>query len=398
MTESEPRSSDATPAGVRTPIEARVTIALFTLALTLWAGLTLVLDPGPIASFENRYLAKMPSYGTEGGGFREYVAGLEDYLDDHLAFREPLIRFHARFKVGWLGGSPSAKLIVGKNGWFFVNDPTAVAQYRGLARFTPEQLETWKRVLEERRDWLAERGIAFMLVLAPNKHQIYPEFMPDSLPRVGIDEQHAQLARYLRERSNLHVVDLMPAMLEGKKKERIYHKTDTHWNDVGAYLAYQKILQGVGVALPEFSDRLHPVKVKLNRYTGRGIGLTSLVGLSDVYTEEVPQLLKLDPLSRILMGDKRRLYAQFEREQKPLAHGVPGARLPSAVVFRDSFSSALIPYLSENFRHVLYVWTRDVMAKYVEREQPDIVIQQIAGRVLDRTPMGMDATGAGSAP
>ncbi|MGK0486666.1 MAG: hypothetical protein ACJAYI_002180, partial [Myxococcota bacterium] len=29
---------------------------------------------------------------------------------------------------------------------------------------------------------------------------------------------------------------------------------------------------------------------------------------------------------------------------------------------------------------------RDVEAKYVLREKPDIVIQEIAGRLLDRTP------------
>ena len=370
-------------------IETSTTIVLFLFALVAWSTLSLVLDPGPIAKSENRYLATMPSYGADGGGLVEYVRGLEGYLDDHLAFRDFMISLHARFKVGWLGASPSEKLIVGKEGWFFVNDPTAVAQYRGIARLDAEQLETWRQVLEERRDWLAARDVAFILVLAPNKHQIYSEYMPDHLPRVGVEEQHAQLAKYLKEHSTVQVVDLMPVMLEAKQKERVYHKTDTHWNDVGAYLAYRQILAAVAVALPQFADNLQPVKVKLNRYVGRGIGLTSMVGLSDVYREEIPQLIKLDPRSKILMGKKTKHYAQLEREQKPLAHGVPGAALPRAVIFRDSFSNSLIPYLSENFSRVLYVWARDVEGRIVEREQPDVVIQQIAGRILDRAPVGI---------
>ena len=97
------------------------------------------------------------------------------------------------------------------------------------------------------------------------------------------------------------------------------------------------------------------------------------------------KLVKQDPQALILMKDKRQ-YAKFENQQKPLALGVPSGGLPRAVVFRDSFSNALIPYLSENFRRVLFVWTRDVEAKYVLREKPDIVIQEIAGRLLDRTP------------
>lgn len=369
-------------------LEAWLTIVMFMLALTTWLALTLTHDPGRISKSENRYLASPPIYDADRGGLAQYQRGLEDYLDDHLAFRDFLISLHARIKVGWLGASPSPKLIVGKQGWFFFNDETAVAQYRGIARFDTMQLETWRQVLEQRRDWLAARGIAFMLVLVPNKHQIYPEYMPDRLPRIAVEEQHAQLARYLAEHSTVQLVDLMPALLEAKRNQRVYHRTDTHWNDVGAYLAYQKILDALALALPHYAEVLRPVKVKLNRYTDRGIGLTSMVGLSDVFHEEILQLERIAPQSQILMHNKQQ-YARREREQKPLAHGVPGAALPRAVVFRDSYANALIPYLSENFRRVLYVWTRDVEASFVEREKPDIVIQQIAGRLLDRLPVGI---------
>lgn len=369
-------------------LEAWFTIVAFMLALTVWLSLTLIQEPKRISTFEQRILAAMPTYDASAGGLAQYRRGLEDYLDDHLAFRNLLISLHARAKVGWLGSSPSPKVIVGKQGWFFLNDEVAVRQYRGLARLDTPQLETWRRVLEARRDWLAERGIAFVLVLVPNKHQIYPEFMPDRLPRIGVEEQHAQLARYLAEHSTVQVVDLMPSLLEAKRSQRVYHRTDTHWNDVGAYLAYRKILEAVALALPQYAEALRPVEVELERYTDKGIGLTSMIGLSDVYREEVLQLVQLDPQSQILM-DMKKPYKVLEREQRPLAHGVSGAALPRAVMFRDSFANALIPFLSENFRRVLYVWTRDVEARFVEREKPDIVIQQVAGRLLDRTPIGI---------
>ncbi len=372
--------------------EAWFTIVAFMLALIAWLALTLTHEPERISRFEQRLLATMPTYDASAGGLGEYRRGLEAYLDDHLAFRNLLISIHARIEVGWLGSSPSSKVIVGKQGWFFLNDEVAVRQYRGLARLEPVQLETWQRVLEARRDWLAERGIAFVLVLVPNKHQIYPEFMPDRLPRMGVEEQHVQLARYLAEHSTVQVVDLMPSLLEAKRSQRVYHRTDTHWNDVGAYLAYRKILEAMAVALPQYAEALRPVEVEFRRYTDKGIGLTSMIGVSDVYREEILQLVQVDPHSQILM-DKRRPYKILEREQKPLAHGVPGAALPRGVVFRDSFANALIPYLSENFRRVLYVWARDVEARFVEREQPDIVIQEIAGRLLDRPPIGIRRSG-----
>ena len=210
--------------------------------------------------------------------------------------------------------------------------------------------------------------------------------MPTRISRLGTDEQHTQLARYLAEHSDLAVVDLMPTLLRAKKNDRVFHKTDTHWNDVGAYAGYEAILAAVREALPEYADHLKPTRVIRREFSGKGIGLTSMVGLSAAYPEAMIELEKATPQARSLMADQRQ-YARFEREQKPLALGVPGATLPRAVVFRDSFSNALIPYLSENFRRVLWVWTRDVGGKPIEREQPDIVIQEIAGRLLDRTPL-----------
>ncbi len=364
---------------------SQVTVGVFLIALIFWCGASLVIDPGTLSRSENRYLAPAPTFDSQAGGLTAYVPALADYLADRVALRDAMISLHARTWVGLLGTSPNDKLIVGKDGWFFLNDAAAVGQYQGTAQLDEDELATWQRVLEQRRDWLAEQGSAFVLVLVPNKHQIYPEYMPDRLPRIPADEQHAQLARYLKAHSDLVVVDLMPTLLQAKEEQRVYHKTDTHWNDLGAYAGYEEILIASARALPRFASVIEPVAVKAEVSLEKGIGLTAMVGLKEIYREEVFKLVKQDPQAQILMKDKR-LYAKFENQQKPLALGVPSGGLPRAVVFRDSFSNALIPYLSENFRRVLFVWTRDVEAKYVLREKPDIVIQEIAGRLLDRTP------------
>ena len=52
------------------------------------------------------------------------------------------------------------------------------------------------------------------------------------------------------------------------------------------------------------------------------------------------------------------------------------------MVFRDSFTSALAPFLSEHFSRAVYLWQNDFDASDVEKEHPDIVIQEIVGRHL----------------
>jgi alginate O-acetyltransferase complex protein AlgJ len=74
--------------------------------------------------------------------------------------------------------------------------------------------------------------------------------------------------------------------------------------------------------------------------------------------------------------------AEPAAEEGRLVTEVAGSTLPRAIVFRDSFGSRLVPFLSEHFSRVVYLWQNDFDADIVEREHPDIVIQEIVGRHL----------------
>jgi hypothetical protein len=56
--------------------------------------------------------------------------------------------------------------------------------------------------------------------------------------------------------------------------------------------------------------------------------------------------------------------------------------LPRAVILRDSMAVPLIPLLSENFSRVLYVENRKLERSLIEREKPDIVIEELVERSL----------------
>ena len=58
---------------------------------------------------------------------------------------------------------------------------------------------------------------------------------------------------------------------------------------------------------------------------------------------------------------------------------ITGSALPRALIFRDSFASRLIPYLSAHFSRAVYVWQKGFSAKAVEDEHPDVVIQEMVG-------------------
>lgn len=57
--------------------------------------------------------------------------------------------------------------------------------------------------------------------------------------------------------------------------------------------------------------------------------------------------------------------------------------LPVAVVFHDSFTrDKLDLFLSEHFSRIFYSWQYDFSPDIIQREKPDVVIQEMVERVL----------------
>jgi hypothetical protein len=175
------------------------------------------------------------------------------------------------------------------------------------------------------------------------------------------------------------VLDLRPALLTAKAGERLYHRTDTHWNDRGAYVAYAAIVGALGVAgapAPRASFDAPAVAVP-------GLDLAGMLGVTGALTEEdLPLRPRTPRRARIVepsRPDSRLMDARLVTEQTDRSR-------PRAVVFRDSFGSALIPFLSEHFSRAVYLWQYNVDPEVVRAEHADVVIQEWVGRRLSTLP------------
>ena len=60
----------------------------------------------------------------------------------------------------------------------------------------------------------------------------------------------------------------------------------------------------------------------------------------------------------------------------------PGKELPRAVMFRDSFATSLIPFLVDHFQRITFSWQYTFDRELVEKEHPDVVIQEMVERTL----------------
>ena len=67
--------------------------------------------------------------------------------------------------------------------------------------------------------------------------------------------------------------------------------------------------------------------------------------------------------------------------------------LPRAVIFHDSFALSLVRFLSEHFSRVAYSWQDTFDPVVIERERPQVVIQEHVERSL-MAPVPMDPSRA----
>jgi hypothetical protein len=269
---------------------------------------------------------------------------------------------------------------VGRDGWFFYAGENSLDYYRSTQPFTPEQLEQWRRGLERRRDWLAARGIRYLFAVMPNKETIYPEFMPRGYNRVRPQSRLDQLLGYLREHSSVPVLDVRASLRLAKGRERLYYHTDSHWNCRGAYAAYDRIIETLAAWFPEMKP-LPSSELRDYEKSVPGGDLTQMLGLGDRVGEHY-------------LGRQPRVqHARRTNEVFPRPKSVPefmasyameraDAGLPRAVMYHDSFANWFVPALSEHFRRIVYVWDYNIDRALLERERPDVVIQEMVERSL----------------
>ena len=98
------------------------------------------------------------------------------------------------------------------------------------------------RALEERGTGSSAEGIHYLVLLAPDKHTIYPEYIPGRYEHVSPATRFDQFYDYLRQHTRLDLVDLRTPLRRAKSHERLYLRRDTHWNDRGAFIGYQTII------------------------------------------------------------------------------------------------------------------------------------------------------------
>lgn len=215
--------------------------AFLVMALIPFAGLLIF---GPAEAAANEILSQPPAATEEDGSFNAAVLNdASDYLADRFFLRQELITLDARLESGLLGESASEDVILGKEGWLYY--ATTLDDYRGQNLMTDREIWAAAHTLQLMQEYAAQNGTQMLFVIVPNKNEVYPEYMPAWALRTGEPGNRARLDAALTAAGVDHL-DLLPVLEAEKPTDQLYQCWDSHWNNLGAALAHDAIVQHLG--------------------------------------------------------------------------------------------------------------------------------------------------------
>ena len=324
---------------------------------------------------ENRKLANPPQIAWSWHSVRSFLPDLDAWFSDHFAFRSDLVKWYGISRYFWLGVSPTPAVALGPRGWLFYVDDGGLEDFTNASPLSEPEIQNWRDTIVRAKKWCQARGIAYVFTILPDKGTIYPELFPQTAQRVSRLSRADQIVTAITDVGA--AVDVRPALLEKKRSVRVFQKTDTHWNQRGAYEGYRTIIEALRLQLPSIPPARPESDFQPATRHIAGMDLAGMMGLTRVLGEEdlrfVPkhkrQYVVVEPKGNIVEAGEARIVTE-----------IPGSTLPRAVVFRDSFMSAMGPYFSEHFSRVVYLWRNDFSVEEIEKEHPDVVVQEIVGR------------------
>lgn len=316
---------------------------------------------------EKREGTKFPKIKTEEGKLNmDYFDEMTDYFSDNFAFRQELATADAIWKSKLFKTSNNEKAVVGKNEWLYFNG--SLNDYFGRDLLNEREIYASAKTISLMQEYAHSCGCEFVFTVAPNKNTLYPDNMPDNYLAAEGDTNIEHLRDELKimktdAGEEINYVDLQAAFLS--KDEVLYHKWDSHWNNKGAVLACDEILNSIGREHYDYTNEPYTVE---KCHSG------------DVWQLIYPSWDKKDE-NVIYQKQHDYTYVNPVKSVEDMfivtsTEGKDGA----VVMFRDSFGNALLPYVADEYGKATFIKGMPLNVRQVELTGATTLIYELVER------------------
>lgn len=278
---------------------------------------------------EKRQLAEAPKIKKDGKLNFDYFDEFEKYFSEHFAFRQELVNADGRLKSTVFGTSPNKDVIVGKDGWLYYG--ATVNDFLNINMLSQRGINNILSNIELMNDYCSQHGADFLFMIAPNKNSVYPEYMPFNYVSSDNKDNYERLAESLKDKD--YWCDMKETILNTDSSMPLYHKTDTHWNNMGAYAGHVKLMEMLG----------HKFCPAGTRWFTRDDRLGDLAAM--IYPAE-------DAKDTQVYNDYEFTYnyrGRFKGLDDITINTICETGEDTLLMWRDSYGEAILPYMAESY-------------------------------------------------
>lgn len=305
------------------------------------------------------------SSNITGGG-----KGNEGNLDD-----ENRDEFSENTNVPYLPPREMNGTIFGREDWMFCNYDNSIAYYCGSNVMSEQQMEDKLSLMIKLKQICDIRGIQLQFMIAPNKEQVYSEYMP-SYEIENTYKREQRFVDYVRKNSEVNIVYPLAELIAAKKHMSTYYKYDTHWNHYGSFIATRALYKDMGVELSDFDS--------IDFQESSCIwGLVITAGLSwQDYERDYDHIPQYKPEVQILETDGEIDIIHTERSAVYRVESTAD-RDCNFVMVGDSFRLYMVPYLERDFSHVTISHRDNIEDIQDDIKEADILVIECVERMDD---------------
>ena len=367
-------------------------IAIFFLIL-ITPTLDSIFHLSPVKELsEKRALATKPPFSFTAKTIKHYPQNFDNFYNDNFGFRKTLISANSKMMDKVFNQSPYDRAFIGKEGWLYLDVNGEFLDIQGKKQYDQKFLKNSVEALIANWKELKKNNIDYVLVIAPNKSTIYPEFLPDIIQsKFGNMRLDQFLLELIKQSPNFPVIDLRAPIMAAKTREQnnIYYKSDTHWNSIGAHYGYLEIIDFLSKKYhlnlkPKVrNDFVIKNKIKDGAISGDIADMMNLTVSDDIEYDLIPK----KPFNYSRVNVTKEEQKQFHKPTffiNKLSFS-ENKSLPVLFSYKDSFSDHLIFFLPEHFSKSYFVNESHckIDLNIIKKYHPNILIQEVVERKID---------------
>jgi hypothetical protein len=306
------------------------------------------------------------------------------WLDEELHARLPVTcagapRAEATLSAADPDPADAAERVLrGRHGrLFLVHDShDSHRQMIGERPLDARELDAWAHGTSARYDRLRARGARFVHLIGPAPQVVHAADLPVGTTISAGRPVRQILERLERERIEAPMLYPLAALEAVRSAGDPFSLTDSHWNDLGAFVGYEAVLAQLGNDVPMRRVGRDEVSFQDTAYVG------DLGGKLRPARASIFLRARLDrPQARVVEDNRVRNHG------RRVVYECAAAPAGTCLVFGDSWAYPMMLFLAETFRRCVFFHRVNVIDRRpIEQERPDVVLVVLTERFCTAVP------------